>query len=81
MSIRITNNETVALYDSTSGFAFGPTFDSEDDASDFLAWCNETDQNDLRAFRDTTLAGLVEKWKTDRAIDGNVHTAKPLKIV
>jgi hypothetical protein len=37
MSVRITADENkVALFDSVSGFAFGPTFDDRDEADSYL---------------------------------------------
>jgi hypothetical protein len=38
MGVRITDEENVALYDSTSGQAFGPIFPSREEAADFLEW-------------------------------------------
>jgi hypothetical protein len=40
MGLRFTSDENVtALFDSVSGWAFGPTFDSSEDAEEFLRWC------------------------------------------
>jgi len=40
MGLRFTSDEKVtALFDSVSGWAFGPTFDSPDAAQAFLDWC------------------------------------------
>jgi hypothetical protein len=50
MSVRVTDKTNVALYDSTTGVAFGPLFESEFDAYEFLEW--------LRS--DETLDGLAE---------------------
>jgi hypothetical protein len=39
MTVRITSQEgKVALFDGVSGWAFGPTFDTEEEADDFLAF-------------------------------------------
>jgi hypothetical protein len=39
MGVRITEDEQkVALFDSVSGLAFGPVFDSSNDATYFLTW-------------------------------------------
>ena len=41
MGVRITDDRTVALYDSTTGEAFGPLFDGRQQAEDFIDWLNE----------------------------------------
>jgi hypothetical protein len=35
----ISDGETTAMYDSVTGWAFGPTFSTVDEAERFLAWC------------------------------------------
>lgn len=57
MGVRITGQEgRVALYDSVSGFAFGPTFEDEDEAQAFLEWWEANgDGRDLRALSDPEL--------------------------
>ena len=48
MGVRITTSEKVsALFDSVSGWAFGPTFETEDEAESFLNFTASGD--DLRA--------------------------------
>jgi len=42
MGVRISNNEHVTLYDSVTGLAFGPVFDSNDNAGDFLNFLQES---------------------------------------
>ena len=49
----------VAMYDSVSGFAFGPTFDTEGDAESFLEWC----PHDARTYSETQLKALYETWQ------------------
>jgi hypothetical protein len=42
MGLRFLNDAhdgTTAMYDSVSGWAFGPTFENEDAAQAFLDWC------------------------------------------
>lgn len=78
MSVRLIVDESqssdaVAMYCSTSGFAFGPVFDSETEALDFLEWMEsakrEDDPNlvdlgsDPRRYMDSDLEDLVAAWK------------------
>jgi hypothetical protein len=49
MGVRITSQENVsALFDSVSGVAFGPVFEDEFEAEEFLAWYAEQGRVDLR---------------------------------
>ena len=64
MGVRITDLETVALYDSVSGFAFGPTFPSEEAADDFLTY--NDDAPDPRLWDDQTLQAHYAQWVRDR---------------
>lgn len=59
MSVRISDAEHVALYDSVTGTAFGPTFMSESDAADFLDWL-EVDPRGLAAW---VLGDCFEAWR------------------
>ncbi len=47
MGIHITgdceDDKTAALYDSVSGFAFGPTFENNEQANDFLAYLGNSE--------------------------------------
>lgn len=62
MSVRTTTHEgvttKVALYDSTSDLAFGPLFDSEEDAEDFLAWL----PLDARTYDTAGLIEMRHRW-------------------
>jgi hypothetical protein len=64
MGVRITADEgVVALFDSTSGVAFGPVFDSAFDAELFLKWADkEKEVEDLRALKPGELADLMREW-------------------
>lgn len=63
MGVRITDSETVALYDSVSGFAFGPTFDDEEQAQDFCDWWHTYDDAvDLRRLTDRELEEAHSRW-------------------
>src|SRR5436309_6806048 len=52
-------DDLVALYDSTEMVAFGPVFDSEEAARDFL---NEWLPNDARSYSKGQLLALHSKW-------------------
>ena len=56
MGIRLTTQEDkVALFCSTSGFAFGPVFDRVGEAEDFLAFAEARLNKDLRIATDQEL--------------------------
>lgn len=56
MGVRFTTQEgKVALFDSVSGFAFGPVFDRVADASDFLDFAEARLNKDLRMATDQEL--------------------------
>jgi len=55
--------DTVALFDSVSGVAFGPVFDSEDEAEDFLNFCELEGHDDIRQLAEGTLMELHIKWQ------------------
>jgi hypothetical protein len=38
MGVRVTDPKNVAIFDSVTGLAFGPIFESESDVYDFLEW-------------------------------------------
>lgn len=66
MSVRLTTQEDkVALFDSVSGYAFGPTFDSEGEAEDFVDFCADRQTTDLRALSDSEIGALHEEWQKD----------------
>lgn len=66
MSVRITDKNNVALYDSTSGIAFGPTFEDAMDAEEFLAWLEEKIGRDPREASPAYLLILVQAWHAER---------------
>ena len=57
----VTDDEVTAMYDSVSGWAFGPIFHDEDEAQRFLDW---TETQGVRAgdVRSVPLAELDELW-------------------
>lgn len=70
MSVRLTSYEgvtsKVALYDSTSDTAFGPVFEDEDEASDFLSWLDGVGVRDARSIVPAALNELAFKFRSLR---------------
>ncbi len=62
MSIRTTNDKSVAMFDSTSGRAFGPVFSSETEVDEFL----DTLPTDPRLIEPDTLERLLELFRIDQ---------------
>ena len=63
MSVRITSQESrVALFDSASGMAFGPTFANEGDAQAFLEHLADVDGRDPRDIPSGALRPLYDRW-------------------
>lgn len=48
MGVRVLKDGESALYDSTTGQAFGPIFESESDAEAFIAFATEQGVMDIR---------------------------------
>ena len=68
MSVRNTAVEGVsAMFDSTSGTAFGPIFDNADELDDFLEFAGEHEERDLRMLPSPELDALVLVWRGVRA--------------
>lgn len=59
-------NDSVAMYDSVSGFAFGPVFASEEDAEDFIEYARREYDRDVRQLPDEALKRLHESWSKGR---------------
>lgn len=72
MGLRFTTDENVvALFDSVSGWAFGPTFDSTQSAELFLDW-TETQgvpDGDVRSIPIEKLDELWRRYCAERAAD------------
>lgn len=58
MSQRITSGTQCSLYDSVTGFAFGPVFENEAQAEAFLKFAAEEGFSDLRPLKDNTIDGM-----------------------
>ena len=65
MGVRITDLQTVALYDSVTGTAFGPTFERESEAQAFLDWLREGDDIDARKVPPATLEALLDRFRAE----------------
>lgn len=67
MGVRITADEgVVALFDSTSGFAFGPTMQDSDEAEAFLRFAErETDGKDPRDMTDKEIGDLHARFRDE----------------
>lgn len=67
MGVRTTASEkVVAIFDSVSGYAFGPTFYDEEAADSFLAFADGYSDKDLRAMTDAELSEVYESWLKER---------------
>lgn len=66
MGVRFTTNEGVtALFDSVSGWAFGPVFEDSEQSQDFLDFHEKTDDrhaDDLRSYTIADLESLHKEW-------------------
>ncbi len=68
MGVRNTATENVAaMFCSTDGRAFGPTFDSGAELDDFLEWAAEHEDNDLRTLSEHDLNAIIMQWRAARA--------------
>lgn len=66
MGIRITSQEDKsALFDSVSGWAFGPVFEDDIEAECFLSWTEEKGYPDLRSVSLAVLAEAYGMWKLE----------------
>lgn len=67
MSVRVTSVEgKVALFDSTTGLAFGPVFASDDEAEEFLEHLRQIGTADPRHIPSLHLAELHQEWEAER---------------
>lgn len=58
-------SDRVAMYDSVSGWAFGPVMDGEETADAFLAFCNQR-HGDPRSLTDVELGGAWSDFNRER---------------
>ena len=67
MGVRVTTAEGItALYDSTSGVAFGPVFDTLEDADAFLTHLQQIGERDPRLIPVGELGELAREWQEER---------------
>lgn len=55
--------DKVAMFDSVSGFAFGPVLDDEDEAESFLAHLKTVDDRDPREIPDEELTEHLNEFR------------------
>ena len=68
MSVRVTATEgRAALYDSVTDVAFGPVFDSAEEAEEFLKHLVEIGERDPRVIPAADLAVLAAEFLEERA--------------
>ena len=78
MAVELTSERAVALYDTTTEWAFGEVFESRDHAEDFLRWLAEKPRrevlapfsashfNDPRVYDNDVLRQLQQQWMKER---------------
>jgi hypothetical protein len=62
VAVDCTDDKHVALYDTVTGWAFGPTFDSADDAEHFRQYAEQAADCDVRLLTDGYLGELYDAW-------------------
>ena len=71
MSVRLTSRQNkVALFDSVTDTAFGPVFDSDEEADSFLDWIEEHDGRDARLLSPAELEAMNLDWWNAHSDDG-----------
>lgn len=67
MGVRNTMTEgKVALFDSVTGVAFGPVFDTEEEAERFVAYVAEhVEDGDVRSVQEADLMNLYDAFTAD----------------
>lgn len=57
------------MFDSVTGYAFGPMFEDADAACDFIAWCVKETNKDPRHHNGSgSLEDLVDMWRRERRV-------------
>lgn len=78
MSIATTTTNAVALYDSVTGRAFGPVFECQEHADDFMAWAASEGVGPLERLPLSALSALYTRWFELRLdADGNIALPDP----
>jgi hypothetical protein len=77
MGVRVTESKfsTAALYDSTSGVAFGPVFSNEDEARGFLDHLASIGERDPRIIPAVELALLASEYTEEIGDDEIIRVA------
>jgi len=67
MSVRLSTEENkTALFDSATGWAFGPVFDTQEEAEAFLAHLTSIGERDARHIPVGELVELALEWEAER---------------
>jgi hypothetical protein len=70
VSVRLTSAEgVVALFDSTSGWAFGPVFEDADQAEAFLKFAADCEERDVRLLANHELRSFYGAFLAQRRED------------
>lgn len=62
MGCRILSSPSACLYDSVTGWAFGPILDDEEDAENFLIFLKEKTETDPRMMSDQELGDYYSAY-------------------
>ena len=71
MGVRVTDAQTVALYDSVTGISFGEVFEDRQEAEDFAQWAADKTGMDLRMIGVVALAALRVEWNSMQTYVGD----------
>lgn len=77
MGLITSDADNVALVDSVSGYAFGPTFPSEEAARHFIDWTIQTERPDPRTMRPDVLSEVYEIWGREHGAQFDLYFPPP----
>lgn len=64
MGVRTTSSDpTDFIYDSTSGYAIGPSWSDAQEMEDFLDWWTENHEADLRSLSNQEVEEAIKIWR------------------
>ena len=69
----------VAMYDSVTDTAFGPVFEDEGSAGEFLDWCLEW-HDDPRKFSPDELDDFVAEWRRESEAEECAETDREVAL-
>ncbi len=70
-------NTSAVMYCNTSGWAFGPVFESREQAEEFMAWLSERGFPDPRGLRSSELGESYRKFKTETETKESAGAQQP----